>query len=386
MLTPPSAATAQGTKTLAVMLNRQTTTNRHTKIKTMKITVNLLFTIISFACFGQDTLFFDKDWKPAARTNAEFFRIEKKEGAIWFRTDYYYKTKHLQMKGTYTLLTPEKKDGYFEWYHSNGKLKHKGNYENGKQIGEHLWYGDNGNLEAKENYKDGQLDGAYEEYHPKGKLMNKTSFVKGLQSGWTIYYREDGSKQSEGNFKSGNRDGEWKYYDESGKLEGTTVFKIDYEIKEAKMFLKLPNDEWYLADNSDKGLTQYIFKRNEITDPKGRAIVPAIMLYIEDAKDFKQDLVVYSMQKRLAFAKKNIEINNKILIPTDKEFPFPSFKNAMLITASYSDKGLEHIFYMVYIITKDDKGIQLYMDLTKDIADKYEQEFWTTLESIKELK
>ena len=58
----------------------------------------------------------------------------------------------------------------------------------------------------------------------------------------------------------------------------------------------------------------------------------------------------------------------------------------MLITASYSDKGLDHIFYMVYIITKDDKGIQLYMDMTKDIAYKYEKEFWTTLQSIKELK
>jgi hypothetical protein len=58
----------------------------------------------------------------------------------------------------------------------------------------------------------------------------------------------------------------------------------------------------------------------------------------------------------------------------------------MLITASYSDKGLGHILYMVYIITKEDKGIQLYMDMTKDIADKYEQEFWTTLQSIKELK
>lgn len=352
----------------------------------MKITIILLLTFFGQICFGQDTLFFDSNWKPTINTNAEFFRIEKKEGTKWLRNDYYYKTKHLQMKGTYSSLTPEKKDGYFEWYHSNGKFKHKGNYENGQQVGEHLWYDDNGNIEAKENYKNGQLDGAYEEYYPNGNLMNKTSFVGGLQNGLTIYYREDGSKQSEGNFKNGNRDGEWKYFDESGKLEGRTVFKIDFEIEEANIFLKLPNDEWSLTDKSDKGLTQYIFKRNKITDPNGRAIVPAIMLYIEDAKDFKQDLVIYSLQKRLAFSKIDIKINNKILIPTDKEFPFPSLKNAMLITASYSDKGLEHIFYMVYIITKDDIGIQLYMDMTKDIADKYEQEFWTTLQSIKELK
>jgi len=216
--------------------------------------------------------------------------------------------------------------------------------------------------------------------------MDKSSFVDGLQSGWTIYYREDGSIQSEGNFKKGNRDSVWKYYDESGKLKGTTVFKIDYEIKEAKMLLKLPNDEWSLSDKSDKGITKYIFKRNEITDPTGVAIVPAIMLNIENAKEFKQDIVFYSIQKRLEFNKKGVTFNNKILIPTDKEFPFTSFKNAMLITASYSENGFDHILYILYIITKDDKGVQLYMDMTKNIANKYEQEFWTTLQSIKELK
>lgn len=352
----------------------------------MKTTILLILTISCRLCFGQDTLFFDAKWKPTSRTNAEFFRIEKKEANKWTRTDYYFKTKQVQMKGTYFSLTPETEDGYFEWYHSNGKLKHKGNYEKGKHIGEHLWYGDNGNIEAKENYKNGELEGAYEEYYPNGKLMDKSSFLKGLQDGWTVYYREDGSKQSEGNFKNGNRNGEWKYYNESGKLEGTTVFKIDYEIPEAKMFLQLPNDNWSLTDHSGKEMVQYIFKRNEITDSLGRTIVPAIMLYIEDATSYNQDLVTYSMQKRLQFSKKEIKINNKILIPTDKEFPFTTFKNAMLITASYTDKGLDHIFYMVYIITKDNKGIQFYMDMTKDISDEYEKEFWSTLKSIKELK
>ena len=354
----------------------------------MKAFLLVILTVSCSMCFGQDTLFFDSSWKPSTKMNAEFCRVDTKEGTKWSRKDYFYKTKQLQMKGTYTSLTPEVQDGYFEWYHANGKLKHNGNYANGKHIGEHLWYGDNGSLEARENYKDGKLNGTYEEYYSNGKLTVKTTFVNGLQNGWTVYYRENGTKHSEGIFKKGNRDGEWKYYDENGKVEGTNVFKIDYEIKEAKMYLQLPNDEWFLAGNSNnKGLTQYIFKRNEIVDPNGRAIVPAIMLYIEDAKDYKKDLVVYSLQKRLAFSKNNIQINNKILTPNDKEFPFSSsFKNAMLITASYSDNDIYHVFYMVYIITKEDKGIQLYMDMTKDIADEYEKEFWTTLQSIKELK
>jgi len=328
----------------------------------MKPFLLFILTISYSLCFGQDTLFFDSMWKPTTKMNAEFFRIEKKEGNKWVRMDYFYKTNQLQMKGTYISLTPEIKDGYFEWYHANGKISQQSNFENGKHIGEYLLYHENGNLEVK------------------------TTIVNGLQNGWTVYHREDGSKHSEGNYKNGNRNGEWKYYDENGNIKGTTVFKIDYEIEEANMSLQLPNNEWFLANYSDKGFTQYTFKRNEITDLRGRIIIPAIMLYIEDAVNYEQDVIVYSLQKRLALSKMNIQMTNKILIPDEKEFPFSSFENAIFLTGTYSDNGFDHIIYMLYIINEEDKGIQLYMDMTKDIADKYEKEFWTTLQSIKKLK
>ena len=352
----------------------------------MKSFLLFMLTISYSLCFGQDTLFFDSMWKPTTKMNAEFFRIEKKEGNKWVRMDYFYKTNQLQMKGTYTSLTPEIKDGYFEWYHANGKISQQSNFENGKHIGEYLLYHENGNLEAKGSYQNDELNGTFESYYPNGKLVMKTSFLDGLQNGWTVYHREDGSKHSEGNFKNGNRNGEWKYYDENGNIKGTTVFKIDYEIEEANMSLQLPNNEWFLANYSDKGFTQYTFKRNEITDLHGRIIVPAIMLYIEDAVNYEQDIIVYSLQKRLALSKMNIQLTDKILIPDEKEFPFSSFENAILLTGTYSDNGFDHIIYMLYIINEEDKGIQLYMDMTKDIADKYEKEFWTTLQSIKKLK
>jgi hypothetical protein len=88
------------------------------------------------------------------------------------------------------------------------------------------------------------------------------------------------------------------------------------------------------------------------------------------------------LQKRLAFSETDIQIH-KILAPNDKEFPFSSFKNALLIIASYSENGFDHVFYMLHIKKKKNKGIQLYMDMTKDIASEYETEFWTTLQSIK---
>ncbi|HEX9511945.1 MAG TPA: hypothetical protein VF939_15750 [Puia sp.] len=157
----------------------------------------------------------------------------------------------------------------------------------------------------------------------------------------------------------------------------------DWTIKAAKMFLQLPNDQWFLANRSDTGFIQYVFKRNAIKDTQGHAIVPAIMLYVDDAAPYKGDIVAYSTNKRALFSGRNLE-TQKTLIPSNKDFPL-AYKNSIEFIASYSSKGLEHILYMVYIITRENKGIQLYMDMTKEIAGKYGQEFLSTLHSIREL-
>jgi hypothetical protein len=52
--------------------------------------------------------------------------------------------------------------------------------------------------------------------------------------------------------------------------------------------------------------------------------------------------------------------------------------------ASYTQNGIDHIFYMAHIIDKHDQGIQLYLDMTKDLGDQYEEEFLTTIRSIKD--
>jgi len=247
-----------------------------------------------------------------------------------------------------------------------------------------LWYNEFGNLEAKENYINGLLSGDFEEYFPNGKLKTKSSFAFGLPNGWSVVYREDGSKQIEGNSKLGKKVGEWKEYDDNGTLVSTHIYQIDFDIKEAKMSLKLPNNEWYLASKSNEGLIQYIFKRNEILDSMGRSIIPAIMFYIDDVSAYNQNLEEYSNDKRMLFKYININVN-KVLTPANKDYPLP-YKNSKIFLTTYSDKGFNHIMYMIYIITNDNKGIQLYMDMTEDLAGEYEKEFWTTLRSIKELK
>ena len=347
------------------------------------ISIFILFFTCQFA-YSQDTLFLDTSWHPSSRLNAAYFRIEKKENTFWIRKDYYFTNDQLQMKGAYSSLNPEIQEGYFEWYYPNGKLKHKGDYKKGKESGEHLWYDESGNMELEENYSNGELNGVSNGYHPNGKLLYKTAFVDGVQNGWTEYYRPDGTKHSEGAFKDGNRDGEWKYYDETGKILGLDTFKTKYEIKEANMFIKLPNDEWRLAQQPNKSQTGYIFKRTPVTDAQGDSIIPAIMVFVDDAKEYKKDVTLYSINKRAPIMSKGVKIDST-LIQSDRDYPL-TYKNAFFMKASYTEKGLDHILYMIHIINKDDKGIQIYLDMTKGIADKCEDEFWTTIQSIKEIK
>jgi hypothetical protein len=287
------------------------------------------------------------------------------------------------MTGYYSSIDPDVRIGYFEWFHSNGRLRHKGNYSDNKEIGEHIWYFENGNVEAIENYSLGKLDGIYKEYYESGKISTETQYKNGLQDGFTKFYREDGSLHSEGNYKEGDRNGLWKYYNESGELTGTSEFKTEYEIPEANMFLKLPNSKWSLTDKKEGNVTEYYFKRDPITDKNGNKIIPAIMVFVEDATQYKQDATLYTIWKRRPFQEKGVNID-QTLIQENKEYPL-TYKNAYFMKGSYNSNGFDHIIFMIHIINKKNKGIQIYLDMTKDLAEEYEQEFWTTIRSIKEL-
>ena len=71
------------------------------------------------------------------------------------------------------------RDGYWEEYDSDGKLRFKGNYKDGKRYGFWEEYLTNGNLSNifiillegwyKHNYKDGKRHGYCEHYHLQWK-------------------------------------------------------------------------------------------------------------------------------------------------------------------------------------------------------------------------
>lgn len=341
----------------------------------------ILLFVLTLNLFGQDTIFFDSKWKETDADNAKFYRIDLKIEIGFKRTDYFASDNQVQMTGEYISLKPEIKTGEFNWYHENGSLKHNGEYSDNKEIGTHKWYFDNGKLEAIENYSMGKLNGEYKEFYKNGHPSSETVFTNGLQNGLTKYYREDGSLHSEGQFKNGDRDGVWKYYDENGSILGEEEYKTDYLIGEAKMAIQFPSTKWSLTSKTPGNMTEYIFKREEIKDNKGRQIIPAIMIYVEDASGF-EDLTVYSFMKQKPLVTNGVKID-KILTHESEDYPI-SYKNSYWYKCQYTQGDFDHILYMIHIINKDKIGIQILMDMTKEIADEYESEFIETLKTIKE--
>lgn len=69
--------------------------------------------------------------------------------------------------------------GVDEWYHENGKLWFRANFEYGEPVGVYEQYYDNGQLEIKANFIDGEKDGFEELYHENGQLLSKDCYKKG---------------------------------------------------------------------------------------------------------------------------------------------------------------------------------------------------------------
>lgn len=348
-----------------------------------KLNLILILCLLGKITFGQDTTFFDTKWNETNKQNSKFYRIQTKIEDKWLRMDYFSENNQIQMKGHFSSINPEIRTGYFEWFHSNGKIKHTGNYSENKPIGEHLWYFENGKIEAVENYSNGLLDGDYKEYFANGNPSFETKFVNGKQNGFTRYFRENGSVEAEGNTKDGDRNGEWKYYDENGNLLGTKEFKTEYFFEEAPIYLRLPNSQWYLANKQAGATTEYIFKRESIEDSLGRVIIPAIIVYFEDASDYNQDVVLYSIWKQKPFIQHGVKVD-KIYTHENNEYKI-TINNLVLYKCSYSEKEFDHIFYMIHMITKNNKGVQVYLDMTKEITSEFEKEFVETIESLKEI-
>ena len=99
-----------------------------------------------------------------------------------------------------------KRVGVWIVYNLNGRVSKEVTYENGKKV---TWvqykYHSNGQLRTKETYKDGKFDGPWVDYHENGQLLTKGTYKEGYKEGPWVNFNEDGTVDEErtGTFKNG---------------------------------------------------------------------------------------------------------------------------------------------------------------------------------------
>lgn len=120
------------------------------------------------------------------------------------------------------------KNGNYEEYHDNGKLKHKAFYINDKVDGSSKHWYDNGELKSEHFYNKGIRIGTWKNYYSSGNIEFIQPFNgKGNYSGILVSYFENGQKRMEQVLENGkNIDGNsYKVWFENGDKEAELTYK-----------------------------------------------------------------------------------------------------------------------------------------------------------------
>ena len=103
--------------------------------------------------------------------------------------------------------------GLWSFYHKNGELSGKGNYNESK--GEKL-----GSTGIPNNNR----DGLWRYWYENGQLEWEINYVNGKSEGLYRRWYENGQLEKEGNFVNDNAKGLWRYWNENGKRKSNKYY------------------------------------------------------------------------------------------------------------------------------------------------------------------
>jgi len=105
------------------------------------------------------------------------------EGSIGFKKNKYNHKKH--------------EIGKWKYYHFNGQLHYKGNYDTlGKRTGKWKYYHENGKRKSTVIFSNNIKQGDYKSWYRNGKIKEKGSYTKDQKVGIWNYYDDDGKKSA----------------------------------------------------------------------------------------------------------------------------------------------------------------------------------------------
>jgi antitoxin component YwqK of YwqJK toxin-antitoxin module len=127
------------------------------------------------------------------------------------------------------------------FYSLKGNLKSKGFFIAKKRVGSWEYFFADGKLMSEEFYKNGSLEGRLINYYPNGKPAEISLYNNGLKSGISKKFSSDGILIEEISFEEGKENGLAKYFEltgnlkekgnyENGKRIGKWEFYLDGEV------------------------------------------------------------------------------------------------------------------------------------------------------------
>lgn len=227
--------------------------------------------VVSFAEQGVDTIYYDKDWKPAEhKAFASYYRVIPKTNDEVSRKpmrDFYF-TGELQSEGYFISIdrNDDSKsvfDGDFTTYFKSGKVETKGSMSRGQLKGEWIRYRENGLIEKHANYVDGKLDGLITEFSEDGKCYQYEYKMGEPVNDWYMVSDQNGNyskisisdnkpiyeKPSKSDRKIEHLDGHpWISYNMNGISLGMTGRIVNAYGKYYQVEIVISNNSFYPID------------------------------------------------------------------------------------------------------------------------------------------
>ena len=197
----------------------------------------LFFLFIFFTCF------FSSKNVNAQKINQ--FDSNKKRTGVWMK---YYPNKRIRYKGQFEN---GKEVGVFKfyditdsrnpvaiktfsrnndsvsvsYYSLKGNIKSKGFFIGKNRVGLWKFYFADGKMMSKEFYREGKLQGEVINYYPNGKPAEISLFRSGLQHGISQKYSSKGILIEEVTYENGKPNGLAKYFELTGLLKEKGIYR-----------------------------------------------------------------------------------------------------------------------------------------------------------------
>ncbi len=175
------------------------------------------------------------EWKYFHSNGTVREKTEYKDGKAEGTFFYYDIDGNLIQEG---FFKDDKRNGQFTYYDIFGCKRDEDYFENGVLNGPFTSFYRNGKASVKGNLKDGVLDGKYTRYYEDGSIKEESTYKNGDYEGYAVQYYNNGNKRGEYNYVEGVLNGDYKLYYSTGELNYTSNYVKGNESGLAKSYYK----------------------------------------------------------------------------------------------------------------------------------------------------